>query len=589
MKHEAITSKKGKRKNEGFKVKMFSNLKTTVKLILAFILISIIVGVVGLFGITNLNKLNEELELMYVERVIPISNLGSVETSFQQIHVNIRDMVFVAKDDAKKKVLEEEIISIKEEVDAKLKLYDAGKINQTEQAILDELYPAIEIYYLILEREIDYAYAGDMEGYLRAASDFNMMGTKVEDLMHQLVNMNIELADKSNEEAKVLYKKAQTTTSVIVIIAMVFSLVWGYIIAQLIARPLKKVVEMVERVANGDFTQTTDIDRKDEIGLLAKSMNTMVVNLRSMIQGVLDTSKQVAASSEELTASAEETSRATEEITNAIQGIAEGAETSTASLEESSTGLEEVTLGIQNIAESSNSISESGSLASAHAKAGGEYVEKTVQQIRAISHSVNESGNAIKSLDKRSQEIGEITKVITEIANQTNLLALNAAIEAARAGEHGKGFAVVADEVRKLAEQSQQSSTQISELIKEIQVEMSRSNESIDQVKVDVNEGLDIVGKTEESFKVILNSLESVSLQIDDMAATAEQMSASAQEVSANVTSSASMSRDASMNSQSVAASTEEQLASMEEISAASNNLSNMSMHLQELVSKFKL
>ena len=222
------------------------------------------------------------------------------------------------------------------------------------------------------------------------------------------------------------------------------------------------------------------------------------------------------------------------------------------------------------------------------AKMGGEFVGKTAQQIHAIHRSVNDSGEAIRYLDTRSQEIGEITKVITEIANQTNLLALNAAIEAARAGEHGKGFAVVADEVRKLAEQSQQSSTQISMLINEIQVDLARSNNSINQVKSDVQEGLTIVNKTEDSFKLILDSLDTVGMQIVDMAATAEQMSASAQEVSANVTST-SMSRDASENFQSVAAATEEQLASMEEISSASNNLSEMAMNLQELVSKFRL
>jgi len=575
--------------NEGFVVKMFSNFKTTVKLMLAFAIISIIVAIVGGFGTANLSKLNNQLDLMYEERVIPISSLGIIETSFQQLRVHSRDMAFIAKEESEKKTIEEEITGIKEEIDVHLKIYAAGRINETEQAILEDLYPAIELYYLILDQEIGHAYADNTEGYLRAASDFKMMGAKVDKLMDQLVTMNIELADEANKEAEVLYKQALVTTIVIVLIAIILSLVFGFIIAQLISRPLQKVVDMVEEISNGDLTQTTDINRKDEIGILANSMNAMVVNLRNMMQGVLHTSEQLAASSEELTASAEETSRATEEITNAIQGIAEGAETSTASLEDSSTGLEEVSLGIQNIAESANAISESGSLAASQAKAGGEFVSQTVQQIKAISTSVNESGEAIKSLDKRSQEIGEITKVITDIANQTNLLALNAAIEAARAGEHGKGFAVVADEVRKLAEQSQQSSTQISELIKEIQKDMSLSNKSINQVKLDVNEGLSIVGKTEGSFKVILDSLETVSLQIDDMAATAQQISASSQEVSANVMNSTSLSRDASMNSQSVAASTEEQLASMEEISAASNNLSNMSMDLQDLVSKFKL
>lgn len=548
----------------------------------------ILVGV-GLYGLMNLGKSDEQLQFMFDERVIPISKIGDVETLYQRVRVNIRDMAFVADGPSRKQEFEGVINTIKEEIDVELKSYEKGNILDSEKEFLNKLYPALEEYYSILNRAISYAYAGDQKGYLSIAPEFKVSGDNVEGIIKGLTDLNIELAQKANAESQMQYNQAKTTTIIIILVAMILSIAFGWFIAQMISRPLKKVVTLVGQVANGDLTHSTDIDTKDEVGVLASSMNKMVISLRELMQDVMNTSQQVAASSEELTASAEQTSRATEEITTTIQGIAEGAEASTVNLEESSTGLEEVTLGIQNIAESSNSISEASSLATSQAKMGGEYVGKTVQQIQSINESVNESSKAIGSLDKRSQEIGEITKVITEIANQTNLLALNAAIEAARAGEHGKGFAVVADEVRKLAEQSQQSSKQISDLIYEIQLDMTRSNNSIEQVKLEVKEGLMIVGKTEESFEVILNSLDKVGMQIDDLAATAEQMSASAQEVSAHVVSSTSMSRESSMNSQTVAAATEEQLASMEEISSASNNLSVMSMNLQELVSKFKL
>ncbi|MFB5089591.1 methyl-accepting chemotaxis protein [Psychrobacillus sp. PGGUH221] len=567
----------------------FLNLKTSVKLITAFILMSIVLGVVGIYGFTNLGKLNEQLQFMFDERIVPITDISSAETDYQRIRVNIRDMVFVMKTHEQKKEQEKKLEEIVSEIDEHVKKYENTYVLPTEQKLLDELKPALDDYYGYLDQAKKLAYVNDVDGYLKMAPDFKVSGDKVQGILAELITLNVELAEKSNNEANALYATSKTITITILVISILFSIGLGYVIAQMISRPLKKVVTLVEQVANGDLTQTTDIDSKDEVGVLAKSMNVMVESLRKLMQDVTNTSQQVAASSEELTASAEQTSRATEEITNVIQGIAEGAETASVSLEESSTGLEEVTLGIQNIAENSNTITEAGSHASAQAKMGGEFVGKTVQQIQAINQSVNASSEAIRSLDKRSQEIGEITKVITEIANQTNLLALNAAIEAARAGEHGKGFAVVADEVRKLAEQSQQSSTQISQLINEIQVDMSRSNDSINQVKTDVKEGLIIIGKTEESFTVILDSMDKMGMQIDDMAATAEQMSASAQEVTANVTSSVSVARDASMHSQSVAAATEEQLASMEEISSASNNLSEMAMNLQELVSKFRL
>ncbi|MEB1808614.1 MAG: methyl-accepting chemotaxis protein [Bacillaceae bacterium] len=345
----------------------------------------------------------------------------------------------------------------------------------------------------------------------------------------------------------------------------------------------------MEKAGQGDFTFEVIDNSGDELSDLTNSYKTMKDNLSEMIEQVIETSQQVAASSQQLTAGAEQTSKATEQITESIQSVADGADGQTVSVDESARAMEEVSAGINTIAENASSIAEAGSHASKRAKQGGQYVGQTVQQMNTIHASVNESSDVIKLLEKRSQQIGDITKVITDIANQTNLLALNAAIEAARAGEHGKGFAVVADEVRKLAEQSQQSSTQISSLITEIQNDMSLSNEAMNQVKEDVKAGLGITERTEESFKEILRSMADMGEQIDEMAATAEQMSASAEEVSATVTGISSISRETSMHTQQVAASTEEQLASMEEILASSNSLSEMAMNLQELVSKFKI
>lgn len=384
---------------------------------------------------------------------------------------------------------------------------------------------------------------------------------------------------------------ASVVTTFLVILASM--IVLAYLIVYFFTRGLKRrlanISTALDKAGNGDFT-TDIIDQSgDELTGLASSFNAMKANLGGMIQEVLKTSEQVASSSEQLTAGAEQTSKATEEISSAIQQVANGAETSTEDLEESSASLEEVTRGIQYIADHSATITEAGMKATEQARHGGEFVKKSADQIQAIDRSVNISGDAIKVLEKRSSEIGDITKVITEIANQTNLLALNAAIEAARAGENGKGFAVVANEVRKLAEQSQHSATQITELISDIQREMKRSNDSITQVKTDVKEGLAIIEKTEESFIEIVSSMEEMGSQIDEMAATSEQIAAGAQEVASTVNNISKITRDSSTHSQSVAASTEEQLASMEEITASATNLATMAMNLQQLVSKFRV
>ncbi|GGF93145.1 methyl-accepting chemotaxis protein [Paenibacillus abyssi] len=380
------------------------------------------------------------------------------------------------------------------------------------------------------------------------------------------------------------------TVFIIVLAAvMVLSVLITLWFTNRLKKRLTAISSALAHAGRGDFTTVISDKSGDELGDLAVNFNDMKENLSGMIQEVLQTSEQVAASSEELTAGAEESSKATEHVTKVMQDVASGAESQNSMVEESEKALEEVTIGITNIAESSSDVAEKGKYATEKAKQGGEFVEDTVKQINTIHQSVILSGQVIQLLGQRTKEIGEMSTLITDIANQTNLLALNAAIEAARAGEHGRGFAVVAGEVRKLAEQSQQSSAQISEMINEIQIDMERSSDSINQVKFEVQGGLAIVNKTQESFMEIVTSMEQIGAQIDEMAATAQQMSASAQQVSATVAGITTISKDNALHSQNVAASSEEQLASMEEITTSAAALSGMAMKLQDLMSKFKV
>lgn len=374
-----------------------------------------------------------------------------------------------------------------------------------------------------------------------------------------------------------------------VIVVLIIAFIGIYWFTRNLRRRLEAISSALVKAGEGDFTTVVEDRSGDELSDLSESYNKMKENMSSMLHEVLETSEQVAASSEEMTAGAEQTSRATEQITEAIQQVASGSDIQTQGIEESARGLEELAKGVANIAETSSLIAETSAEASDHAKQGGAFVQETANQMNMIHGSVEETGEVISLLNERSREIGNISKVITEIADQTNLLALNAAIEAARAGEHGKGFAVVAAEVRKLAEQSQKSSSQISELIGKIQIDMENSNGSIENVKKEVLSGLGVVEGTQKSFQEILQSMENMSEQIEEMAATAEQMSASTEEISAAVNEVSTISKDSSSHSQNVAASAEEQLASMEEITASANNLSTMAETLKDTVSRFRI
>lgn len=386
---------------------------------------------------------------------------------------------------------------------------------------------------------------------------------------------------------------AKKVAYIVIFITLVAILIGGfvtYFFAIRITKPIHALSEELQATAKGDLSrENVQIRSNDEIGILSNSFNQMRDSMKELLTKVAHSTSQLAASSEQLAASADETSKATNEITESVQMIAIGAESANNNLEESSQALDEVAISIHDMAENASTLSQTSNDVIKQAYEGNKYVEKTVQQMASIHQKVNESGDILHLLHSSSDEIDEISKVITEIANQTNLLALNAAIEAARAGEHGKGFAVVADEVRKLAEQSQQSSTQISNLIKDIQNNMTHSTTAMNNVKDEVKEGIQIVEHTEVSFKEIVDSMTRMSERITNTAATVQEMSASAEEVSATVGNVNSQTKQALEQTRTVAASTEEQLATMDEINASAASLSTLAIELQDQVNHFKL
>ncbi|MGY4688596.1 methyl-accepting chemotaxis protein [Salibacterium sp. K-3] len=360
-------------------------------------------------------------------------------------------------------------------------------------------------------------------------------------------------------------------------------------IAGRISRPLQNVSEQVELVADGDLTgKDLQVKSKDEVGRLADNVNTMKEQLKGLLSQVRESAEMVSASSEELQASSEEASRSSEEISQSIQEVASGSESQTESINESVSSMEEVSRGVQEVAESATSVSEKAAAAMQKSKDGGENVKETLEKMRSIDESVQSSNEVNGSLNQRSQEIENILQVITSIAEQTNLLALNAAIEAARAGESGKGFAVVAEEVRKLAEESQSSSQQITNIIQDIQHDIENSTQSIEQVSSEVKEGLTLADGSQKSFEEIQHYTGLVAEQIENMAATSEEIAASSQQVSDSFQGIAQISKDNAGRTQSVAAASEEQLASSEEIDSSAQSLSSLAEELQTAVNKFK-
>lgn len=376
---------------------------------------------------------------------------------------------------------------------------------------------------------------------------------------------------------------------IIVTIGFIILLVLLYLTIARLIKPLNKVVSVADRVAHGDLTMVELDTSHDEIGKLSESIKAMVENLKSIITNIRDTSDHLAASSEQLSANSKEAFQFSSLVSSEIDNVANNANTILTITDESADAMEESAEGIQKIAESALAVSESSHTTSNEAKKGSTVVTNLVNQMNLISDSVHTIGETITTLNDNSNKISEFVGFITAIADQTNLLALNAAIEAARAGEHGKGFAVVADEVRKLAEQSASSAGHISKLIQDIQMSSKTSVEAMEKGKENVEIGHSLSVEAGELFKRILSSAELVAKQIDAVSLASQQLSASSEQVAASVNEMKKMAEQSAENSSHVTGITKQQLHSMDEISSASESLQVTATELQQLIQKFNL
>jgi len=348
----------------------------------------------------------------------------------------------------------------------------------------------------------------------------------------------------------------------IMFLIITFLLVSEFLFASKGINNMDEVVKFAESVANGDLTQSNImIENHKDLHKVGLALNHMKQSLARVVFNVSDGVNQLTAFSDNLLASSETISEDTKEQLNNTGRVA-------SAVEMMSIVVYDVT---RNSANAANSSKEAVGLA----QKGGAVVVETINGMNKISDSVNNSAHTIESLGKRSEQIGEIIKVINDIANQTNLLALNAAIEAARAGEQGRGFAVVADEVRKLAERTTTATNEITEMIKSIQNETGNAVASMHTATQEVEAGVKLANEADDALKQIVSSVEKVMDMVQQIASSAKQQNMTGEEVTTNL--------------QEIANENQRTANVAEEYFGTTKELNTLSRNLQELVSHFKI
>lgn len=363
----------------------------------------------------------------------------------------------------------------------------------------------------------------------------------------------------------------------------------GFFMVGRITKPIMELVEAMKIAEKGDLRKQVTVSSRDEIGQLSNMYNEMIASFRRMLLSMQQVSEQVAASSEELTANADESSKATEVIASNATDIAFSSEKQLQSAEESGEKILDMNDKILSIVTRVRDADRTSDEATKYAEDGAASLRKVIEEMDDITSKSHLAQETIDHLGDRSQSIRGIIATIYDISEQTNLLALNAAIEAARAGEQGKSFAVVANEIRKLAVQSSESASEIAQLIEQINGDIQKAIVAVKENTDAVGDGQRVVITASSSFNEIIQAIEKIDRQIEEVTLSAEEIGSVTEETVAGAKGIMNMSLLVANGTSEIAASAEEQTATMEEIASSSEVLANIAQKLQSEVNKFKL
>ncbi|AYA76284.1 hypothetical protein DOE78_12980 [Bacillus sp. Y1] len=556
------------------------------KIMLSFGLVLLVSSGLAIYSMINIQKANELAKSLILEESQQLNHLQDLRFFMAERLRLVNEYILEGSPQAKESF--ESNVQLSKQLEEKLLTNVAG--NKHENTVKKVISDSGKWNEIMMKDAFDVFDSGDKR---QALLNVGSEKFKAEQTMSKLK----ALADEKNKSVEQLGEEiisngsqVQIWTMILTIIVICISVLVAFVLMNSIHGPIRRLSERIKVVAEGDFSQADmKVTSTDEIGELTITFNRMVKELRALISQAYETTTQISASAEDLTASSEETAQGTESITYSIQEVAASSHKQLESVNETIHTMNTLATIQETLTLSSEELEASANMVDGVSENGNKVVQHAIKQMSHIHDSVLEVAGVIDNLGSQSQEISQITKVITSIADQTNLLALNAAIEAARAGEHGKGFAVVADEVRKLAVQSKSSSNEIIDLILKIQTGTNQAVKSMEKSTLEVENGSIAVNEAGRSFIQITDSITDIRKTIQSIHQYVQKMTESSKYVTANIEVLTEIAKVNSTSSRAVAASAEEQLATMEEIASSVQTVNDMAINLKEVLRKFTI
>jgi len=544
-------------------MKWFQSLHLGTQLIVSFFLVAAITAIVGGAGVVKIHQIDNADKLLYEKVTVPSGYVADMSIAFQRMRICLRDVIGAAG--SERSGIIKEINKYRAEITEKTDLYEKTILTEKGRKDYEEFKAGRIEYVRVLDRILSSIDAGKNDEALSLLRlDERKVAESYQKKLDSMQEVKIAYGKEVAEDNAAQARLASTVTVVLVVIAVLVAIGLGVFISRLVVGQLggdpSEVVAITRRVADGDLSMRIDITGKRSDSLMA-AMNTMVANLRDMVAHTVDISSVIAAASAQLHQASAQIATSAEEVAAQAGTVA--------------TASEEMSHTSHDIANNCGQAADASQQSTSAANSGVVVVQETIDGMNVIADRVRQTAATIEALGSRSEQIGEIVGTIEDIADQTNLLALNAAIEAARAGEQGRGFAVVADEVRALAERTTKATHEIGNMIKAIQTETMAAVREMETGVVDVEKGAVSSRKSGEALQEILGSISETSMQISQIATAAEEQTAVTNEVTMNV--------------QQITEVVSQTARGAEETADAASQLAAQAKDLQGLIQRFKL
>ncbi|AZE88123.1 Methyl-accepting chemotaxis sensor/transducer protein [Pseudomonas orientalis] len=540
-------------------------MKIATKLLLSFLLCAVITLVVGLLGIKGVVRLAAALESTFSNNLVSVSNTAATLNGLVAHNRGLYRLLDAGNGD----VAQQDRDRVRQDIANELKrsqaaytTYRATPLEDDERAAcetFDKVWPS---YLSDSERVLNLLDKGQVD---QARTELNTTNNELFRQARELIRVMVESNNRQIKEgaiaAETLRNSALTWMISGIVLAFIIAIIVGMLITRLITRPIAQAVVSAQRIADGDLTHSITTERTDEAGQLLVALSNMQGGLKHTLLEIANASDQLASAAEELSAVTEESTRGLTRQNDEIQQAA--------------TAVNQMTAAVDEVAGNAVSTSQASSQATTEAEEGREQVAQAVSGMNSMVVEINESTQSVQGLASQVREIGKVIDVIRAIADQTNLLALNAAIEAARAGEQGRGFAVVADEVRALAHRTQVSTVDIEKMIGEVQVGADDAVAAMNKSLTWANNTQVLAQNAGEALQRITASVAKINERNLVIASASEEQAQVAREVDRNL-----------LNIQDLSTQT---AAGAHQTNASSQDLSRLATSFSVLVGKFKL